>query len=219
MGFFSRLARGELKLHRLEAFSDGVFAIIVTPLVLELRVPELENPASVGELARDLLRIWPKFLSWLISFLILCKFWLNLTTFWDSRATPTTRWSGSTRSFSVSGACPVPDGDDGRIRGQSLAVSFFGCVLAVNTVVFIVLHAHIVRNLIRPELAGTEAPGFVVRSLVGPASYLLGAASTWLDVRLAFLLYVLTPLFYLVPPASRARARSATEAAAPSGDR
>jgi uncharacterized membrane protein len=72
-----RFRRGELRLTRIEAFSDGVFAIIVTLLVLELKVPALKDHASVSELAHHLLEALPKFVSWLISFVIVCKFWLN----------------------------------------------------------------------------------------------------------------------------------------------
>src|SRR5207244_7475968 len=77
MRFLSRFARGELRLNRVEAFSDGVFAIVVTLLVLELKVPSLHDNGSVKELGHDLLELLPKFLSWLISFGIVCKFWLN----------------------------------------------------------------------------------------------------------------------------------------------
>ena len=77
MGLFDRFKRGELRLGRIEAFSDGVFAIIVTLLVLELKVPHLQHHASARELAHQLVELMPKFLSWLISFIIVCKFWLN----------------------------------------------------------------------------------------------------------------------------------------------
>ena len=70
MRILGRFRRGDLHLTRVEAFSDGVFAIVVTLLVLELKVPALKDHGSVAELL-------PKFLSWLISFIIVCKFWLN----------------------------------------------------------------------------------------------------------------------------------------------
>ena len=60
---FRRFTQGELPLNRLEAFSDGVFAIIVTLLVLELKVPELHEARSAVELGHRLLELLPKFLS------------------------------------------------------------------------------------------------------------------------------------------------------------
>jgi uncharacterized membrane protein len=77
MRLLKRLAQGELRLSRLEAFSDGVFAIVVTLLVLELKVPSLQDHHSVSELGQQLFDLLPKFLSWLIGFIIVCKFWLN----------------------------------------------------------------------------------------------------------------------------------------------
>ena len=69
MRFLSRFAQGELGLTRLEAFSDGGFAIVVTLLVLELKLPLLHAHGSVSELCQRLLELLPKFLSWVISFL------------------------------------------------------------------------------------------------------------------------------------------------------
>ena len=55
---------------RLEAFSDGVLAIIITIMVLELRVPE-------GHEIKDLIIQWPKFFSYLLSFLYIGIYWGN----------------------------------------------------------------------------------------------------------------------------------------------
>src|SRR5207244_6402303 len=77
MRLFDRFKRGELRLTRTEAFSDAVFAIVVTLLVLELKVPALRHHASAADLAHHLVELLPKLMSWLISFIIVCKFWIN----------------------------------------------------------------------------------------------------------------------------------------------
>ena len=62
--------------NRLEAFSDGMFAIILTVLVLELKVPHLENntwPVFLGAMSE----IVPKLISFVFSFFIIAIFWVN----------------------------------------------------------------------------------------------------------------------------------------------
>src|SRR6266508_3844418 len=62
---------------RLEAFSDGVFAIAITLLVLEIRVPELETVAHHGGLWPALVALWPSYLGYLISFVTIGIMWAN----------------------------------------------------------------------------------------------------------------------------------------------
>src|SRR5579884_4245879 len=57
---------------RIEAFSDGVFAIAITLLVLEIKVP-----SGPGDLSRQLLQQWPAYLSFLISFTFIGIMWMN----------------------------------------------------------------------------------------------------------------------------------------------
>jgi uncharacterized membrane protein len=58
---------------RVEAFSDGVFAIAITLLILELKVP----PPGSGHLAAQLLRQWPSYISFVISFAFIGIMWIN----------------------------------------------------------------------------------------------------------------------------------------------
>ena len=58
---------------RVEAFSDGVFAIAITLLILEIRVPD----ASEGRLAHALFQQWPSFASYGVSFLVIGIIWVN----------------------------------------------------------------------------------------------------------------------------------------------
>jgi TMEM175 potassium channel family protein len=62
-----------MRTSRLEAFSDGVFAIAITLLVLEIGVPEAEH----GELAGALGRQWPSYAAYAVSFLVIGIIWIN----------------------------------------------------------------------------------------------------------------------------------------------
>ncbi|SRR5712692_7309194 len=201
MHLLDRFKQGEMRLTRVEAFSDGVFAIVVTLLVLELKVPALKDPASVSELAHQLIELLPKFLSWLISFIIVCKFWLNHhhVLALARHANYAMVWLNSIFLLGQS-FIPFPTALMGEYHGNPLAVSFFGGVFAVNTLLFIALQAYIVRNLIKPELAASQDPHGLRKAMIGPAAYLIGAAAAWFSVYAAFVIYALTPLFYVTPP-------------------
>ena len=69
--------KSEVSKGRLEFLFDGVFAIAMTILVLELKLPELHDRRSVAELGQALLHHWRTFLSYIISFFILSGFWLG----------------------------------------------------------------------------------------------------------------------------------------------
>ncbi|WP_407570284.1 TMEM175 family protein [Deinococcus altitudinis] len=60
---------------RLEAFSDGVFAIAITLLILEIKVPSAHDASTVAELWRALLERWPSYFAFLLSFLTIFVAW------------------------------------------------------------------------------------------------------------------------------------------------
>ena len=62
---------------RLEAFSDGVFAVAITLLALELKVPHLENEVTAQKLADALLQLWPAYLAFATSFFTVLLMWVH----------------------------------------------------------------------------------------------------------------------------------------------
>ena len=203
MSLFTRFTRGELGMGRVEAFSDGVFAVAVTLLVLDLKVPALQNPRDVTELGRQLVALLPRFLSWLISFIIVAKFWLNHHHLLRMAryANYALIWINSIFLMSQS-FIPFPTAMMGEYPSNPLAVSFFGVVMAVCSLLFMALQAYLYRNLLKPEYVGTEDPQALLKGFAGPLGYLVGAALAWVFLPLAFVAYALTPLFYIVPPGS-----------------
>jgi uncharacterized membrane protein len=82
---------------RLSAFSDGVFAVLITVLVLELRPPELPT-------FKALLSLWPTWLSYAVSYLFIAIVWANHhhLMHYATEATPRLMWFNFAHLFSVS---------------------------------------------------------------------------------------------------------------------
>lgn len=68
---------GKINNSRLETFFDGVTAIAITLLILEIKIPELGNVHSFNELRVDLLSEWPSWIAFMLTFLILFIAWSN----------------------------------------------------------------------------------------------------------------------------------------------
>ena len=62
---------------RIEAFSDGIFAIAITLLVLQLKVPPASSIESVDALWKSLVNLWPSYFAFILSFGILLVSWVN----------------------------------------------------------------------------------------------------------------------------------------------
>jgi uncharacterized membrane protein len=74
----SSVTPAEKETGRLEAFSDGVFAIAITLLILDVRVPRPPGDAAVPfDLGRALVRLWPDLLAYLLSFVTILVMWVN----------------------------------------------------------------------------------------------------------------------------------------------
>jgi uncharacterized membrane protein len=70
-------ASGRRGPERLEAFSDGVFAIAITLLVLEIRIPPAADMANRDKLVSDLVGLWPSFFGYGLSFITIGIMWSN----------------------------------------------------------------------------------------------------------------------------------------------
>ena len=67
-----------LSKHRIEALSDGIFAFAMTMLILDVKIPHPPHPSdAAGPLGPTLLALWPKFLSYVMSFVVLGVYWIG----------------------------------------------------------------------------------------------------------------------------------------------
>ena len=96
----------EIDKNRIEALSDGIFAIVMTLLILEIHVPNLPPDAPNVQVAPALIALWPKFASYLVAFASLGFFWVGHHIMYHAiRRADRALLSGSTSSFLCSSRC------------------------------------------------------------------------------------------------------------------
>jgi uncharacterized membrane protein len=122
---------------RVEAFSDGVIAIIITIMVLELKVPHGADPAL-------LLGLWPVLLSYALSFLMIAIYWVNHHNLLhqSKRATTVVLWCNIFWLFCLS-LIPFATAYMGENRFTPFSTALYAAVLLLTGLSFVPMRAAI----------------------------------------------------------------------------
>lgn len=200
MGIWNAFRTGATPKNRVEALSDGVYAIILTLLILELKVPSLGDAPTNAQVVQSLVQMTPKFVSWLISFLMLIVFWINhhymlhLVKHVDQGYVWLNALILLLQSF-----VPFPAALMGEYPHNSLAVGFFGVVMFVNALVFIALHYYSAGPLLKQPEKAPIVKRVAVRSLLGPFLFLTGSVAAFWSTLAAFVIYLAIPMLFIIP--------------------
>jgi uncharacterized membrane protein len=201
------LEREELSLGRLEAFSDGVFAIAITLLVLELGVA-----ADAGDhLLRSILHEWPSYLAYFTSFLTIGGIWLQHSSITTAlRAADTTLYRLNLLVLLLVSFIPFPTKLVAEYIGERdperVAVVFYGLTLlalAVALTVFVryaAEHRRLVADHVEAEIveaALTHQPSLVL--------YAVGIGIAFVLPTVAVALYLFTAIYLGIPMATLRR--------------
>ena len=195
---------------RTEAFSDGIFAIAATLLVLDLKVPGAE-----GGLLEALLRQWPTYATYAVSFLTIGIIWVNHHAVFDriKNVDRTLQLMNLVFLMAVA-AIPFPTsllseylqaGHDDR-----LAAAVYGGTMTVMSLAFGTIWAYTVlsHDLLHEAIDPTRARSSLWRFAVGNPLYLLAIGASVLSAKLGLAIYALLALFYMfdvLPPYEQGR--------------
>jgi uncharacterized membrane protein len=177
---------------RLAAFSDGVIAILITIMVLELRIPH-------GADLETLAKVTPSFLSYVLSFVYLAIYWNNhhhlLNTV--TRVDGLILWANSNLLFWLS-LVPAATGWIGENLAAPVPTAFYGLVLLMPAIAYYLLQKAIVRqqgaDSVLAEALGSDIKGKL--SLVFyAASVGLAFVYPWASIAI----FVLVALMWLIP--------------------
>jgi len=177
---------------RLLAFSDGVIAIIVTIMVLELKVPH-------GASLHDLMAVAPIFLSYVMSFIYIAIYWNNHHHFLHlvRRVDGLILWANLHLLFWLS-LVPFTTGWMGENDFAPVPTALYGVSLLMPAFAFQGLQYAIIRSQ-GPESTLAQAIGRDLKGKLSSLLYVLGILFAFVDTRIAGTLYVLVALVWLVP--------------------
>ena len=185
---------------RVEAFSDGVFAIAITLLILDVKVLS----AAGGPLGVGLLRQWPAYLAFLISFWFIGIMWVNHHRLFNHIKRSDNRLLFLNLSLLL-GVCVVPFPTallalhylgPGRLVA---ALVFNGTYLAI-ALFFYSLWQHVLRARLLDEATLESANSISRQYAVGPTAYLICFGLTWVSIPGSLALNVALALFFAFPP-------------------
>jgi uncharacterized membrane protein len=177
---------------RLEAFSDGVIAIIITIMVLELHAPEGNDLATLRALA-------PTFLSYVLSFVFVGIYWNNHHHLWHAakRVNGPILWANLHLLFWLS-LVPFVTGWMGENDFAQLPVALYGFVLWMAGLAYYILTRTIVDLHGRESLIAT-ALGNKVKEIASLAAYTLAIVLSFAHTGFSLALYVMVALMWLIP--------------------
>jgi uncharacterized membrane protein len=177
---------------RLEAFSDGVIAIIITIMVLEMKVP---NGVSLDTLAP----LVPVFMSYVLSFVYVGIYWNNHHHMFHActQVTGGILWANLHLLFWLS-LFPFVTGWMGENHFAAVPTALYGAVLLAAAVAYWILQQTIIAAQ-GPASALKAAVGSDWKGKLSPLLYLLAIASTFLWAWVGQAIYAIVALIWLVP--------------------
>ncbi len=197
-----------MKTDRLEFFSDGVFAIAITLLVLEIKIPTHEMVHHAGGLYCYLANLWPSYASYIITFFVIGVYWSNHHHLFSFIIKKTDHFFNLINVFFLMTVAFMPFstailGDfvmDPEYRNAAVSIYCFGMMLPIPTLMFLFFYANHKKRLVDPKLSNK----FMRKQLLK-----LAASLIFVCIALAFsfnyptvsICMILGSLFlYLMPP-------------------
>lgn len=191
--------------NRLEAFSDGVFAIAITLLIIEIRPPHLETGQGSPELVRALLDLWPAYLGYVISFLTIGIMWINHHYIFGFIArTDPTLVALNTLFLLCVAFIPFPTALLAEYLGhpgQQVAALAYGGWFTVTAITYNLLWRYPTRGrrLIEPAVPQATLDAVRRRFNFGPPVYLIATLLALVSPVLSIGVQLVLALVYLLP--------------------
>ena len=187
---------------RVEAFSDGVMAVAITILVLEIKLPHLNSDVSDTDALLAMKALLPQIFTFILSFVMLAIFWVNHHQFMHSISSVnrSVLWLNNHLLFWLC-LIPFPTAFLGDQPFLKTAVGLFAACMFCAAVSFFLLrwyaltksqltHQHISNDYIKTSLR---------KSAIAPILYAISIAGAFISVYISYAIFIAVPLLFFLP--------------------
>jgi uncharacterized membrane protein len=197
-----------MKHTRLDELSDGIFAIVMTLLVFEIRVPSFFTDPSNQELWYELTKLLPAFSSYILSFALLFTYWRAHHFFISIYAKNIDSKLANINAlfFMLISLVPFSTNLLGKFSQNEIAVTIFGIhIILIGLTLYwmrkYVLYSDTIKN---PEISAREIHWSTIRTLVPVVFALIAIPLSFLSPKFSLTLFTLAVLFNLSSWSTRA---------------
>jgi uncharacterized membrane protein len=193
--------RARMEKNRIEAFSDGVIAIVITLLVLELKVPHVTLEAGEAPLRAALTELFPKFSAYITSFIVLAVWWAAHHQLFSTlkHANRNLLWLNC---LFLMWLCllPFPAALIGDYPNTRTGAFLFGAIATLTAGTFYWMRWYSCRaKLLKPDVPKEAVRLMLRKSLLSPVLHGIGMALSLLFPHLALALYAGIALLFIFP--------------------
>jgi uncharacterized membrane protein len=195
-------AKEGLSKGRLEAFSDGVIAIIITLMILEIKIPGIEEGLLSAGVWGRLSEVVPHLIAYALSFLVLGIFWVNHHHLFHSIKQTDRKllWYNLHLLFWMS-LIPLPTALIGEYPFRPEATASYGFILFMSAFAFTLLrwYAQDKAGLFLEHISETHRRRYRIMNLIGSGLYFISIFSGYITPYIPIAIFVIVPAMYFMP--------------------
>jgi uncharacterized membrane protein len=194
--------------NRLEAFSDGVIAIIITIMILELKLPNLNRDSSTADILKYLSHLLPYFVTYAFSFMMIAIFWTNHHHMFHllEKTDEHLLWQNFIFLFLLS-LIPVATSIVGSNPFIPISPAIYGCIMLLTTFSLTTMRHYSIRKKLIHKDEDKEMNRNIVkvtfksrtRAIAGTLIYLIAIPLAYVHVYLAYACFIIPPILFFVP--------------------
>ncbi len=193
---------------RVETFSDGVIAIIITIMVLQLQLPDLSKDSSSANTMKHLSRLLPYFITYAFSFMMIGIFWSNHHHMFHllEKTDENLLWQNFIFLFLLS-LVPLATSIVGSNPFSAISPAIYGIVMLLTTLSFLLMrHYSLRKNLVHSDddsiLTGKILKVSVrarSKAIIGSLIYLISIPLAYVSVYAAYICFIIPPIIFFIP--------------------